>query len=153
MAKADTPPPQVLAALAKLNDQLSEPGTQGMAGAAPDWPEALRVQMDAVLHDQAELLDEAQKMMAAWTKRRHEAMETGFRALEKLSGSRDLSEMAAAYSEWLTSSMGRIMEDMMAAQKGALRLADLGQTAVTALTPKGATGSPDSAGNKRSRPG
>ncbi|MBM3547941.1 MAG: hypothetical protein FJX54_13400 [Alphaproteobacteria bacterium] len=105
-----------------------------------DWPEAFRVQMEAALHDQAELLNETQQMMAAWTRRRQEAMESGFKTLQRLSASRDVAEMAAAYNEWLTSSMGRIMADMTAAQEGAMRLANLGQQTMSALTPKAADG-------------
>ena len=133
---AKTPPPTVVAAMTRLKARLADQETAPGAPAMPDWPEALQVQMDAVLHDQAELLDETQKMMAAWTKRRHEAMEVGFRALEKVSKSKDAVDMAAAYGEWLTSSMGRIMADMLAAQAGALRLAELSQTAMKALVPK-----------------
>ena len=157
--KPTTPPPPVLKAMARLNDRLAEQESDPEAAAQrrdqaerhraaaasagmPDWPDALRVQMEAVLHDQAELLDETQKMMAAWTKRRQEAMEAGFRTLRKLSDSRDATEMAAAYGEWLTSSMGRIMADMMAAQDGALRLANLGHSAITSLGPKGAQPAP-----------
>lgn len=89
-------------------------------------PEALRGQIDAVLHDQAVLLDETQKMMAAWTKRRHEAMEAGLQALRKFSNAEDVGEIAAAYGEWLTCSMSRIVEDMAVARDGTLRLAGLG---------------------------
>ncbi len=92
----------------------------------PSLSEALRVQMDAVLHDQAELLDETRKMMAAWTKRRHEAMEAGLQALQTFSNAEDIGEIAAAYDEWLTSSMSRIMTDMAVARDGTLRLAGLG---------------------------
>lgn len=116
---------------ARLADQESAPE----ASAVSEWPEAVQVQMEAMLHDQAELLDETQKMMAAWTKRRQEAMEAGFRTLEKVSKSRDAGDMVAAYGEWLSSSMGRIMADMLAAQAGALRLAELSQTAMKALAP------------------
>lgn len=131
--KAETPPPTVLAAMTRLKARLADQET----AAAPEWPEAVQVQMEAMLHDQAELLDETQKMMAAWTKRRQEAMEAGFRTLDKVSKSRDAGDMVAAYGEWLSSSMGRIMADMMAAQAGALRLAELGQTAMKALAPTG----------------
>jgi hypothetical protein len=109
--------------------------------------------MEAALHDQAELLDETQRMMAAWTKRRQEAMESGFKTLQKLSASRDVAEMAAAYNEWLTSSMGRIMADMAAAQDGAIRLAHLGQTAISALTPKDVAAPAAGADVKRPKPG
>lgn len=131
--KAETPPQTVLAAMTRLKARLADQET----AAAPEWPEAVQVQMEAMLHDQADLLDETQKMMAAWSKRRQEAMEAGFRTLEKVSKSRDASDMAAAYGEWLSSSMGRIMADMMAAQAGALRLAALSQTAMKALAPTG----------------
>ena len=168
--KPTTPPPPVLKAMARLNDRLAEQESDPEAAAQrrdqaqrhraaaaeagmPDWPEALRVQMEAVLHDQAELLDETQKMMAAWTKRRQDAMEAGFRTLRKLSDSKDASEIAAAYGEWLTSSMGRIIADMIAAQDGALRLANLGHSAITALGPKGtAPASPLGVRPKKSDP-
>lgn len=151
--KPKSPPATVLVAMAKLNDRLAEaeddPGAaaehrdqaqshrrDAAEAAIGDWPDAFRVQMEAALHDQAELLEETQKMMAAWTRRRQEAMESGFRTLQKLSSSRDVAEMAAAYTEWLTSSMGRIMADMEAAQEGAMRLADLGQQTMSAITSK-----------------
>lgn len=150
--KAETPPPTVLAAMTRLKARLADQETAPEA-AMPGWPEALRVQMEAILHDQAELLGETQKMMAAWTKRRREAMEAGFRTLEKVSKSRDAGDMAAAYGEWLTSSMGRIMADMLAAQTGALRLADLGQTAMKAIVPTGQIASEPSPRDKPSKPG
>ncbi len=151
--KPTKPPSTVLSAMARLNDRLAEQETDSDAAAhrrelaerhrrdaaeaaVADWPEAFRVQMEAALHDQAELLDETQKMMSAWTKRRQESMESGFKTLQKLSASRDVLEMAAAYNEWLTSSMGRIVADMMAAHDGAVRLATMGQTAITNLSPK-----------------
>lgn len=147
------PPPTVLSAMARLNDRMADQETDASAAAQhrdradrhrrdaaeaaiTDWPEAFRVQMEAALHDQAQLLDETQKMMAAWTRRRQEAMESGFRTLQRLSASRDIAEMAVAYNEWLTNSMGRIMSDMVAAQDGAMRLANLGQSTMAAMTPK-----------------
>jgi len=155
--KPKSPPSTVLVAMAKLNDRLAEAESDPKAAAErrdqadrhrrdaaeaaiADWPEAFRVQMEAALHDQAELLNETQQMMAAWTRRRQEAMESGFKTLQRLSASRDVAEMAAAYNEWLTSSMGRIMADMTAAQEGAMRLANLGQQTMSALTPKAADG-------------
>ncbi len=132
--KLETPPPTVIAAMTRLKARLAD--QEAAPGTAPGWPEALQVQMEAVLHDQAELLEETQKMMAAWTKRRQEAMEAGFCALDKVSKSKGAGDMAAAYGEWLTSSMGRIMADMLAAQADALRLAELGHTAIRALAPE-----------------
>ena len=80
-------------------------------------------------------------------------MESGFRTLQKLSASRDVAEMAAAYSEWLTSSMGRIMSDMMAAQDGAMRLANLGQSTMTAMSAKDPAAPGPSARGKGAKPG
>jgi small-conductance mechanosensitive channel len=155
--KPKAPPSTVLVAMAKLNERLADAETDPKAAAEhrgqaerhrrdaaeaaiADWPEAFRVQMEAALHDQAELLEETQRMMEAWTRRRQEAMESGFRTLQKLSASRDVAEMAAAYNEWLSSSMGRIMADMAAAQEGAMRLASLGQQTMNTLTPKAPLG-------------
>ncbi len=121
--------------MTRLKARLADQEVAPEAAAAPEWPEAVQVQMEAMLHDQAELLDETQKMMAAWTKRRQEAMEAGFRTLERVSKSKDAGDMVAAYGEWLNASMGRIMADMLAAQAGALRLAELSQTAMKALAP------------------
>lgn len=151
---AKKPPSTVLSAMARLNDRLAEQESDAQSAArhreqaerhrrdaaeaaVADWPEAFRVQMEAALHDQAQLLDETQKMMAAWTKRRQDAMESGFRTLQKLSASRDVAEMAAAYNEWLTSSMGRIMADMTAAQEGAMRLVNLGQSTMATMSANG----------------
>lgn len=115
------------AAIADFGDRTATPPPQEADEAViPGLSEALRGQMDAVLHDQAELLDETQKMMAAWTKRRHEAMEAGLQALQRFSNAEDVGEIAAAYGEWLTSSMSRIMADMAIARDGTLRLAGLG---------------------------
>lgn len=114
------------AAIADLDGRSAgRPPQQADEAMIPSLSEALRVQMDAVLHDQAELLDETQKMMAAWTKRRHEAMEAGLQALRTFSNAEDIGEIAAAYDEWLTSSMSRIMADMAVARDGTLRLAGL----------------------------
>ena len=167
---ARKPPSTVLSAMARLNERLAAEETDAGAAARhreqaerhrrdaaeaaiADWPEAFRVQMEAALHDQAQLLDETQKMMAAWTRRRQEAMESGFRTLQKLSASRDVAEMAAAYSEWLTSSMGRIMSDMMAAQDGAMRLANLGQSTMTTMSAKDPAAPDPSARGKGPKPG
>jgi hypothetical protein len=167
--KRKGPPPTVLVAMAKLNERLADQDTDpkdasehreqaerhrrsAAEAAIADWPEAFRFQMEAALHDQAELLDETQRMMAAWTKRRQEAMESGFRTLHKLSASRDVAEMAAAYSEWLSSSMSRIMADMAAAQEGAMRLANLGQSAMAATAPEGAS-TVQGIRSKRPKPG
>jgi hypothetical protein len=89
-------------------------------------------QMRALLQEQAELLDETQKIMAAWTKRRQEAMEASFRTFQAISACKDAGAMTTAYGEWLTNSMNRIFADMNGARDEAVRLAELGQKSVAA---------------------
>jgi hypothetical protein len=52
----------------------------------PNVAETVQFQMRALLQEQAELLDETRKIMAAWTKRRQEAMEASFRTFHAISG-------------------------------------------------------------------
>ena len=99
----------------------------------PNVAEAFQVQMRAWLQEQAELLDETQKIMAAWTKRRQEAMEASFRTFQAISGCKDAGAMTTAYREWLTNGMNRIFADVNAARDEALRLAEIGQKSVVAL--------------------
>jgi hypothetical protein len=99
----------------------------------PKLAETFQFQMRALLQEQAELLDETQKIMAAWTKRRQEAMEASFRTFQALSGCKDAGAMTTAYREWLTNSMNRIFADVNATRDEALRLAEIGQKSVAAL--------------------
>ena len=99
----------------------------------PNVAETFQFQMRAWLQEQAELLDETQQIMAAWTKRRQEAMEASFRTFQAISGCKDAAEMTTAYREWLTSSMNRIFADVHVARDEALRLAEIGQKSVAVL--------------------
>lgn len=99
----------------------------------PNVAETFQFQMRALLQEQAELLDEAQKIMAAWTKRRQEAMEASFRTFQAISGCKDAGAMTTAYREWLTNSMNRSFADMNDARDDVLRLAEIGQKSVAAL--------------------
>lgn len=105
---------------------------------SPDVTGSLQVQMQALLQEQAEFLDETQRAMAAWTKRRQEAMEANFRTfLQSMGGCKDPAAITAAYGEWLTGSMNRIFADMNDARDEALRLAGLGQKSMTVLFRQG----------------
>jgi hypothetical protein len=106
----------------------------------PAWPlmppeiaETLQMQFQALLEEQAEFLAETQRSMAAWTKRRQEAMQANFRTFTAMGTSLDPASLNAAYNEWLTSSMGRIFEDMDDVRKEALRAAGAGQRSVAAV--------------------
>lgn len=99
----------------------------------PNVAETFQVQMRALLQEQAELLDQTQKIMAAWTKRRQEAMEASFRTFQAISACKDAGAMTAAYREWLAKSMDRIFADLNDTRGDALRLAEIGQKSVAAL--------------------
>jgi hypothetical protein len=99
----------------------------------PNVAETFQFQMRAWLQEQAELLDETQQIMAAWTKRRQEAMDASFRTFQAISGCKDAGAMTTAYREWLANSMNRIFADLNDARDEALRLAEIGQKSVAAL--------------------
>ena len=98
--------------------------------------------MQSLLHEQTELLEESQKMMAAWTRRRQEAMETGFKAFQTMCGCKDASALTAVYGECLANSMSRIAADVNDAREVALRLAQIGHKSATALVQQGADAGP-----------
>ncbi len=100
---------------------------------SPDMARTLQMQIQALLQEQADFLEETQKTMAAWTKRRQEALEANFKTFAAMGVCLDPAAMNAAYSEWLTSSMDRIFQDMDSVRQEALRVAEMGQKSVTAL--------------------
>jgi hypothetical protein len=93
----------------------------------PNVAETFQFQMRAWLQDQAELLDGTQKIMAAWTKRRQEAVEASSRTFQAICGCKDADAMTIAYAEWLANSMNRIFTDVNGARDEALRLAEIGR--------------------------
>lgn len=102
--------------------------------ATPDLPVVLRIQFEVLLREQSDFLDRTQKLVAAWTKRRHEGMAAAIRTFQKFQGCQGVGDMAAAYGEWLNGSMGRIMADMAEARDEALRLAAVGEKVMAALS-------------------
>jgi hypothetical protein len=100
---------------------------------SPAIPQMLQMQMQALLQEQAALLEETQKTMAAWTKRRQEALDANLRTLAAMGAGLDPAAMTLAYSDWLNSSMNRIFEDMDSVREEALRVAQLGQKSMAAL--------------------
>jgi hypothetical protein len=75
--------------------------------------------------------------MAAWTKRRAEGAEANFRIFQAMGRCMDPASMSAAYCEWLTSSMNRILADMDDVREEALRLAAKGRNSMTAIIGQG----------------
>ena len=99
----------------------------------PNVAETFQFQMRAWLQEQAELLDETQKIMAAWTKRRQEAVEASSRTFQAICGCKDAGAMTTAYAEWLTNSMNWIFGDVNDARDEALRLAEIGRKSVAVV--------------------
>lgn len=106
----------------------------------PNLPATLQLQTQAWLEEQAELMEATQKMMAAWTKRRQEAIEASFRMIQSLYGCKDFGDAASLYSEWLGDSMKRVVADINEARDEALRLIEIGQKSLAAVSPKGLDG-------------
>jgi hypothetical protein len=65
----------------------------------PNVAETFQFQMRARLQERAELLEETQTMMAAWTKRRQEAMEASSRTFQAIRDCKDAGAMTTAYAE------------------------------------------------------
>jgi hypothetical protein len=82
--------------------------------------ETLPVHMQALLQEQAELLDETQHALATWMRRRRETMEVSIRKCQAISACKEASAMTA-YAERLTSSMNRIFAEMNGVRDEALR--------------------------------
>jgi len=77
-----------------------------------------------VLQHQQEILEDAQQRMAAWTKRRQEAIESGIDALKRMSGAATPIAAAGIYGEWMSSSINRLLADFQDAQAHALKMAE-----------------------------
>jgi hypothetical protein len=123
-----------------MSDQSKVEKSFGIAWpfASPHAAESVQVQMQALLKDQADLLNEIQKAMAGWMKRRQEMAEAGFRTFQAMCACKDPAAFAAAYGEWLTNSMSGILVDINTARDEAQRLAQIGQNSATALFRHGA---------------
>lgn len=130
-----------------MTDQLKVAKNSGMTWPFIALPQAdtVQLQIQALLQEQAELLDESQKVIAAWMKRRQEAMEAGMRSFQTLCSCKDPAAFASSYGEWLTGSMTGILADMNSTRQEALRLGQIAQNSMTTLfrpngTPAAAAG-------------
>lgn len=112
---------------------ISQTKPKVRAFGSPDMAQTLHMQMQALLQEQADFLAETQKAMAAFTKRRQEAMDANFKSFAAMGVCSDPAAMSAAYSEWLTGSMDRIFQDIDSVRQEALRVAEMGQKSMTAL--------------------
>jgi hypothetical protein len=100
---------------------------------SPNAVNAMQGQMQNLLDEQVELLEETRKIAAAWTKRRQEAMEAGLQTFQTMCSSQNLGDMTAAYGDFMSNTMKRILADINDSREEALRLTQIGQKSVTAL--------------------
>jgi hypothetical protein len=82
---------------------------------------------------QAELFEGMNALMSAWMKRRHEALETGLQALQKMSATQDPATAARICADWMGGSFNRLLADMSDAREHSLRLMELGQKSYQTL--------------------
>ncbi len=85
------------------------------------------------LQQQQELLQDAQQCVAAWTRRRQVALETGIEALSRMSACKTPVEMAAICGEWMSGSITRMLADFDDAQAYTAKMAEHFQKASRAL--------------------
>ena len=116
-----------------MGDSPNTDWTRTIAWQAGSTPAHLAEMQKIALQQQQELLDDAQQLMAAWTRRRQVALETGIEALRRISACNTPVAMAAICGEWVSGSITRILADLDDAQAHALKMADHFQKASKAL--------------------
>jgi hypothetical protein len=117
-----------------MGDSQNTDWTRTIAWQAGGSPPAQLAEMQKIaLQQQQELLEDTQQRMAAWTRRRQVALETGIEALQRMSACNTPVAMAAICGEWVSGSITRILADLDDAQAHALKMADHFQKASKAL--------------------
>ena len=66
---------------------------------------------------QAAMMTATGDLMAAWMRRRQEALETGIQALQQMSACPDPASATRVFAEWMSGSMNRILADISDAQR------------------------------------
>ena len=108
-----------------MSEDNKQDWTRTIAWQAMAAPPAhtMQCQREALQH-QLEMFEEAQRKAAAWTKRRQVALETGIDALKRMSACKDAGSAAAIYGEWVSGSLGRLLEDINDMHEHALRVTE-----------------------------
>jgi len=98
-----------------------------------DMPGAIRLQTEALLAEQADLVGGLQALMAARMQRCHNGAEAAFKTFERICASQNGADALVAYNEWLVGSMGFFMADVTAMQEQATRMTQMGQRTLSAF--------------------
>lgn len=99
--------------------------------------EKFRAGAQAFLDEQANVLDSAQNLFAAWTKRRQQGIESAIRVTQKAGACKDFASVLGLYGEWMEESLERARADMSDACDEALHLAEIAQRTTANLSPVG----------------
>jgi hypothetical protein len=114
--------------------KLEQSGGSALQFILQNVTETAQMQTRTFLDQQVELFNETQKAMAAWMKRRREGTSAGTRIFLAMCGGKDAGTITTLYREWLTGGMGRVFADMNAARHQSLRLAEISQKSLMALS-------------------
>ena len=96
------------------------------SGATDAWTGAVNLQCEAWLASQADLLDAVHATMSVWLTRQSEGAAATLRTMERASKSTDPVEFAAAYGEWLSGSVERLIAEIACVRQQTMALC--GQT-------------------------
>ncbi len=116
-----------------MADSPNTDWTRTMVWNAAAAPAHLADCQKLAMQQQQELLQDAQQRMAAWTKRRQVALETGIDALSRMAACKTPVEMAAICGDWMSGSITRIFADLNDAQAHAAKMAEHFQKTSSAL--------------------
>jgi hypothetical protein len=117
----------------KIDETLGKTGADVTAGVAENF----RVGTQVLLDEQANVLDSAQNLFVAWTKRRQEGIESAIRLTQKAGACKDFASVLGLYGEWMEESLGRVRADMSDACDEALHIAEIARRTTANLSPVG----------------
>ncbi|MBN9091426.1 MAG: hypothetical protein J0J01_31290 [Reyranella sp.] len=81
-----------------------------------------------------QMLEHMNSLVAAWMKRRQEALTTGLEAAQKMAACQDPATAAKVYADWMGGSLNRIMADINDTREHADKMAELSRTALQAMS-------------------
>ncbi len=98
-------------------------------------PESVHLQSQAWTERQAALAQEAQKILAGWTKNREADLATSLEAMQKLWACRDFGAASTVYAQWWGDAAKRAVDEMNDARRESFRLIESAQKAIAPPAP------------------
>ena len=81
-----------------------------------------------------QILEHMNGLVAAWMKRRQEALTTGLQAVQQIAACHDPAAAAKVYADWMGGSLNRIVADINDTREHADRMAELSRSALQAMS-------------------